>query len=284
MKLPASTKIFNLINTLSLDVVAGAILSAAFASKIFSVSPGLAYWFILPIAVWVVYTADHLVDAYRLKEKAHTPRHLFHHQNFKLLALIVFILSLINLILAIFFLEHIIIVFGVIVGGVTLMYLTAVHFIGKRKKVYLQKELFVAVIYVSGIWGGPWALSGFIISPEAVILFAVFMMLAIADVLTFTIFDHHTDRIDQHPTLFRNIGEKAIYTIFYLLIILSSVVAVYLIIDSPVFLHRAAAKIYLMMGLLLLLLISLPDLFEKNDWYRTIGEMVFLLPGIILFI
>ncbi|MEZ5145535.1 MAG: hypothetical protein R2759_00215 [Bacteroidales bacterium] len=61
-----------------------AILSAAFASRIFSVTPGVAYWFILPIAVWVVYTSDHLVDAYRLKEKAHTPRHLFHHQNFQI--------------------------------------------------------------------------------------------------------------------------------------------------------------------------------------------------------
>ncbi|MCB0822103.1 MAG: hypothetical protein KDC09_05360 [Bacteroidales bacterium] len=277
-------KIGQLTNTLSLDVVVGAILSAAFASRIFSVTPGVAYWFILPIAVWVVYTSDHLVDAYRLKEKAHTPRHLFHHQNFRLLARLVFVLSLVNIILAIFFLEHIIIVFGFIVGGGTLLYLSAVHFIGKRKKVYLQKELFVAVIYVSGVWGGPWALSGFNISPDAVILFAVFMMLAIADVLVFTIYDHNTDQLDKHPTLFSHIGEKAIYIFYYLLIVLSSVGVIYLIIDSPVFLHRAAAKIYLIMCLLLLLLISIPDVFNKNARYRTLGEMVFWLPGIILLI
>lgn len=169
-------------------------------------------------------------------------------------------------------------------SGGTLLYLSAVHFIGKRKKVYLQKELFVAVIYVSGVWGGPWALSGFNISPDAVILFAVFMMLAIADVLVFTIYDHNTDQLDKHPTLFSHIGEKAIYIFYYLLIVLSSVGVIYLIIDSPVFLHRAAAKIYLIMCLLLLLLISIPDVFNKNARYRTLGEMVFWLPGIILLI
>ncbi|MEZ5145536.1 MAG: hypothetical protein R2759_00220 [Bacteroidales bacterium] len=67
-------------------------------------------------------------------------------------------------------------------------------------KVYC-KRTFVAVIYVSGVWGGPWALSGFNISPDAVILFAVFMMLAIADVLVSTIYDHNTELADKHPTL-----------------------------------------------------------------------------------
>ncbi|MCB2220342.1 MAG: hypothetical protein KQI35_08110 [Bacteroidetes bacterium] len=278
------SKIFQTINILSLDVVVGAFLGAHFASKIFEAAPGIAFWIILPVSVWVVYTADHLVDAYRLKSKAHTPRHLFHHHHFKILGLMVISLSVINVLLAIFFLDHRIVIFGFVVGGFTLLYLFTVHFLGGRKKFYLQKEFFVAIIYVSGVWGGPWALSDFPVERYSLILFFIFFLLAIADVLIFTVYEFSTDRLDNHPTLFSHVGQKTIMVLFFCATAMATIGSIFIIVESPFFIDRAAAKIYLIMLFVLLLLVSMPDLFKSHDQYRYFAEMVFWLPAILLLI
>jgi hypothetical protein len=277
-------KIIQTINILSLDVVAGASISAHFAAKIFDVKPGIAYWFILPVAVWVVYTTDHLVDAYRLKAKAHTPRHLFHHYYFKTLSWMIIVLSIIHLLLAIFLLDYRIVIFGLVVGGFTLLYLLTVHFTGSRKRFYLQKEFFVAVIYVAGVWGGPWALTDFTIEMHHMVLFFIFFLLAIADVLIFTIYEFSTDRLDSHPTLFSLAGRKITMVLFFGVTALATIGSIFIIVESPFFIDRAAAKIYLIMVLVIVMLITIPDLFKPHDRYRYLGEFVFWLPGILLFV
>ncbi len=276
-----TSKVIRTANTLSLDVVTGAVLSALFAARLLSVTPGIAYWIILPVSVWVVYTADHLVDAYRLKDNAHTQRHLFHYRHFKTLTMLVLLFSMLNTILAVFFLDHRIVIFGLVVGGVTALYLLAVHLLGESKRYYLQKELFVAVIYVSGVWGGPWALSGFGTKLHTVVLFFIFFLLAIGDVLIYTIYEYSTDRLDHHPTLFSLVGRKTTLVLFFGIMAMAAIGSIFVIVESPFFLDRAAGKIYLMMGFALLVLVSFPELFRPHNRYRYLGEMVFWLPGIL---
>ena len=59
-------RLIRFMNILSLDVVAGALLSSAFAAALLEVRPAVPYWMVLGMSVWIIYTADHLVDAYRL--------------------------------------------------------------------------------------------------------------------------------------------------------------------------------------------------------------------------
>ncbi|MEM6805500.1 MAG: prenyltransferase, partial [Bacteroidota bacterium] len=86
-------KLFHLGRILSLDVVGGALASTYMAVIYLGVKMPHIFWFALALSVWVIYTADHLLDAYRLKEKAHTERHLFHHYHFQSIST-VFILGL----------------------------------------------------------------------------------------------------------------------------------------------------------------------------------------------
>ena len=74
-------RVFNILrmfNMLSIDVAIGALFSGYFVKIILPFQIHWSYWCILPLSVWIVYTADHLVDALRLKKKSHTKRHLFH--------------------------------------------------------------------------------------------------------------------------------------------------------------------------------------------------------------
>ncbi|MEM8892840.1 MAG: hypothetical protein AAGD28_32975, partial [Bacteroidota bacterium] len=76
-------KFFHTLRLLSLDVVMGSLCSAYMVVLLLEVEVPLIFWVALPISVWVIYTADHLLDAYRLKDQAHTPRHLFHNTYFR---------------------------------------------------------------------------------------------------------------------------------------------------------------------------------------------------------
>ena len=68
------SKAYRLINILSIDVVAGAVCSALFFARLLQVSL-LPYGIIsLALTVWIIYTADHLLDAKRVEGVATTRR------------------------------------------------------------------------------------------------------------------------------------------------------------------------------------------------------------------
>jgi len=73
---------YRLLNILSLDIVAGAIICAIFFARVFNVII-LPYGLVsLGLTVWVIYTADHLLDASKLRTAASTSRHRFHQKHF----------------------------------------------------------------------------------------------------------------------------------------------------------------------------------------------------------
>ena len=121
------------LSILSIDVVIGSVLCGAFVIQVLDMEPGFAWWIVLPISVWIIYTLDHMIDGYRLKENAHTYRHYFHFKYIKPLAYVILVLSAINLILVFFFLEKQILMFGLFAALVTGLYLLGVLLFKKKR-------------------------------------------------------------------------------------------------------------------------------------------------------
>ena len=63
---------------LSLDVVLGAVSVGVFATQLLQVKANPYWWIILAVAVWVIYTFDHLVDGFKKKGESTIYRHRFH--------------------------------------------------------------------------------------------------------------------------------------------------------------------------------------------------------------
>ncbi len=83
------SRLYGLLNLLSIDVAIGAVCCALFFGRLLQVDI-LPYGLItLGLTVWVIYCADHLFDAARLKGRASTRRHQFHQDHFWLLVKIV---------------------------------------------------------------------------------------------------------------------------------------------------------------------------------------------------
>ena len=82
----AGLRFYQYINILSLDIAAGAVISAVFFAQIFNVQIKPYGLLALGLTVWIIYTVDHLRDAKKIKHqrlnaKASVPSAIFLHDD-----------------------------------------------------------------------------------------------------------------------------------------------------------------------------------------------------------
>lgn len=269
---------YQLFSILSLDVVIGAVIGAKLSSQLLCVHPGAWFFLILALSVWIMYTADHLVDAWRLKDHAHTERHLFHNRNFKLLVIIVLGLSVFDFILVLLKLNQLLIYTGLIIFILTASYFGILTLIKSKRNLILQKELIIAFVYTSGIWAGPISMRNFILHNSEIILLSIFFLLAWADVLLFSVMEEPEDRMDQHHTFATNFGLAKSRNFIHFILFVVFGLSVFLIIVSDIEIERQASKLLMLMGFAIVLMNNFPDFFKYNYRYRYIGELIFWFP------
>ncbi|WNJ18105.1 hypothetical protein [Pontibacter sp. G13] len=275
------TRVYELCRILSLDVVLGAVLSGAMVAHVVGVDMPWVWWWALPLSVWVIYTTDHLLDAYRLKDKAHTPRHLFHHRYFVPLAVLWGIGLLLCLTVIPYFAPGWLWKFGMVMGVLVLIHLGLVTLIGARVSMVFTKEFGVGMIYSVGVWGGPMA-KAWPVGPEIWIGLGQFTLLALINLLVFSTYEYEIDKLDGHTSFVRAIGKSRAIQLMYVMGITILVAGVGVSIQYP------EPRIWEMEGTLLAMLailfgvIALPDYFGASERYRSWADAIFLLPGWIV--
>lgn len=263
---------YRLLNILSIDVALGAVVGAMFFAKIFAVSV-LPYGLIsLGLTVWIIYTADHLLDAHNLPQTASSERHRFHQKNFKLLlALLVLALAVDSA--QLFFIREIVFIEGLGLAGVILVY-----FLIQRSLKFL-KELMGALLYSGGVLLIPWSVKTSEPTNIQLILIAQFALTALINLLLFSWFDKTQDEKDLQSSFATILGEgttkRSLITLFFVQAVLSG---------TMIFTNEKAAFVLIPMNALLLLIVIKKKYFEVNDRYRLLGDAVFLLPTIYLLI
>lgn len=268
---------------LSLDVVVGAWASAYMVSSWLEVEMPIFFWFALPVSVWVIYTADHLLDAFRLKEKAHTPRHLFHFTYFKPIAVLLLILGIVCVGI-VPFLSLPVFYFGLGMGAFTLFHFLLVKWVGDRNSWFLWKELGVGLIYTGGVWGVPILLKSEPLSEIDIHFAAQFFLLAMINLLTFSMYEMKTDEIDGHTSFVLAIGKKNTRSllIFLALLVLASATRT-LVYGLPIL--GIAVQVILLLMLGILMWVAKDEArFRKDEAYRAWADAVFLFPGLIIFL
>lgn len=275
-------KFFRFVNTLSLDIVIGALASGYFVTKLLDVELGFVWWIVLALSVWIIYTLDHLIDAYRLKNEAHTLRHKFHFQYRKEIIVTVFFTTIVNAVLVILLLDRAIIIFGLTLSVYTGLYLLMIFLWGNKNFALMQKELFVGLIYAVGIWGGPMAVLKYQLTHLEVGFFISFFFLVLSDILVLSHYEVNSDDIDMHSNFVLRHGLRTYKVILYALlgfVFCFSVLVNFLLGEMVIY-----STIYILMIVSMWILVWLKPLLERNYVYRWIIEMIFWLPGIALFI
>jgi hypothetical protein len=256
----------------SLDIVIGAVVCSLYFTRVFRVEL-LPYAVIaLALSVWIIYTADHLIDAKLLKWPASTLRHRFHQQHFsKLLGVVV--VAVIADALALFFVRSAVLKIGLILGVLVVVYLFTHRYL-KFLKEFSGAMLYTAGILVPSLSGMPanWSLG------HLILLFQFFLT-AFINLLLFSWFDRESDLIDRHVSFVLFFGEHVTRIFLIMLFVLQLVLAVLQV--SWLDFGEGSFVILAMNGLLLLIF-ALSSYFSRSDRYRLAGDVVFLLPLIYL--
>lgn len=265
-------KIIDFVQNLSLDIVAGAVISTLFFANALSVSLPSSVLIGLAIAIWLIYTADHLLDARKIDGEAINPRHNFHQRHFKLLA-VVAVLIFGGGIFNMFFLPQ-----ATIYWGLALVLLSGLYFLFlKLSKSEKGKELFGALVYAAGIAVGPLSISE---SVEVIhiVLLAQFFLLASVNLMLFPIYETSMDIEEGISSVATRDLKKTIFSIRIFLalsfiLVVAEVIAFEGLDQEP--------AIMLLMSITLLVLFLYPQPFRKYRLYRILGDGVFFLPALV---
>ena len=231
----------------------------------------------------MLYLLDHLLDGLRMQGGSSIYRHNFHYKNRKALLLIVAIIGLMTLVASLIVLD-----FRIILGGIGLGISISIYFLilffTKNKTWLLQKELFIAIIYISGILLAPMVWLGHLPSWSQISIFVILASLAWVESIIISWYDYENDRADK-LTSFSQLAGKTITAkfIFYVLAFLI-VILIAMLFLTNYRLITAAIFIEIFMSLILIILVLFPKLFGQNHLFRWISEGTFLIPACIVLI
>jgi len=262
---------------LSLDVVLGACVSTLFIAKCSDVTLPNIVVASLGVAVWIIYTIDHLLDGSKSNVVPLTLRHQFHQEHRKPIFIVLILMMVLGLVL-VYQLPIQIIVNGMILVGGVVLYFVGLKLIGARPSLY--KEPLVALAYAIGVFLGPVSLMQTIEYDSLIILFAIYALMAFVNLLMFSVYELEIDEVDKHTSLARYTGKKkATYLInasFVLLLILFG----YQLIRAQT-LDMAVVSILTMITVLAIVNYW-KKVFRGKERYRILGDAVFYFPFIAL--
>jgi hypothetical protein len=262
---------YRFVNLLSIDIAAGAVVCAAFFARILEVRLYPQAYFVLGLTVWIIYTSDHLLDAWRLKGPASTDRHLFHQRFFRPLTVLVVVACVTTLVLAMFIRKQ------VMIPGLVMGFACAAYLLLSRWFRY-AKELMATILYTGGVLLPALSLN---YSPDGNqwLMVARFGLVVAINMLLFARMSYASDMVDRQPSFVTSAGPRITNKV---IIVLFVVLAMTMIVPSDG--RYVMEKLVLAaMGAVLLMIFLFPGYFASKERYRLVGDAVFLLP-VFLFV
>jgi hypothetical protein len=264
---------------LSLDVVAGAVVSHLAASRMPDGNTPVRGWVVVILALVVlgIYTLDHLLDN-RRPEQPRTQRHGFIRQYEP----VVWRIVLGALVLAgglSWLIPRELWTFAAAMVVLSALYLWVVSRIPMKSHRQALKEPLTSLIYASGVWGSTWFL-GNSVSWESAILGAVFYVLTFQSLLLFSNFEaiRYREVYNLARWLQRPLTLKILKTLTFLTVLTCFTVVLF---TDYRYAQRLSIFLLIMSGIHYWMLQN-PEKIVTDERYRILGEVVFLLPGLAL--
>lgn len=259
-------RLYQRINILSLDVVVGSLISALFFAEIFHAQVNAYVLSALALTVWVIYTIDHLRDAKNIKVPASTDRHRFHQRHFKTISILVAVMLAIDVVI-LFFLPAPVLRAGFALGFVVFLYLVF------QRYLKFLKEFFVACLYTAGVLVPSFTGIAENAAPLHYLIIGKFAIIALMNLLLFSLFDLEVDRSQQQHSFVTWFGARSTRYGILLLGLMNICTGIWLLGTDA-----ALAVIFISMNLLLLGILRFRKSLVYNNYYRILGDAVFFIP------
>jgi 4-hydroxybenzoate polyprenyltransferase len=269
------TRLYKLIRLFSLDIVAGAIAAQVFSSRVMGIELHRSYYIILALTVWLIYTADHLMDGIKSHGKSESETYNFFYK-YKIPVILVFLLVLVFVFrLVVYRLDQRIIEFGIAPGVAVVVYLLMNRYYGNAPKWFFIKELWIALIYTMAIWGGPVIFAGDKVSTSQAMLITSFLLIILGNVLIYSIFEKEKDISEDNKSFVRDFGITAAVNLAIYTLISSIIFALVALIFLKVLLIYCLPLV--LIPCIMLLILSFPTAFIKRKLFGIIADLIILL-------
>jgi len=268
-------RFYHIINALSLDIALGAGVLSLVLGRYMGLTVPVFVLLALVISVWMIYTIDHLLDARSIAHQAASFRHHF-HQHFQREIFCLLFLAAIGLLIILIQLPPITIFYGIPVVLGVLVYFTLNRLLGLN----FQKEILVAVLYVIGVYIGPYSLSSGNIPKEMNFLLFQLALMAWANLLIFGIYELEEDKKDGLKSTVTSWGERKSGILVKLLILATfslCIVGLWLFAEDVGYVKLQMTFIF-MNGVLGTLYFRRESLSQNGLQYRYFGDGIFFMP------
>ncbi|EPR65946.1 hypothetical protein ADICYQ_5091 [Cyclobacterium qasimii M12-11B] len=267
-------------NLLSLDVVAGACAGMYFFADLMKVELSWKIYLLLGLAVWSIYTFDHLLDAKKVKGQALSPRHRFHQDHFTLLLVMLFVAVICGFVLAFCFLPS----FKMFGSGLLLAFLIVLSMAVLRlagKKTAAVKEFSTALFYVAGLVLIPLLNIDFSFSTNYWMYFlGAYLLLAWYNLVFLSYSDSEQDLAEGQASIVTVIGKVKTRRLLWVLAIIGLLYLVFLFLMLPSYYHIYTLIWGLMFLMHIISFVESPS--DKNIKTRKRLELAFSLPLLLL--
>lgn len=230
--------VYERFNLLSLDVVSGACAGMYFFADMMRIPLSWYYYLLLALAVWTIYTFDHLLDARKVSQVALSKRHRFHQQHFKPLALVLVLTGIAGALLSVHFLTF----ERIMAAGTILFFLIVGVMVGMRlgnKKSAIAKELLIATFYVAGIILAPAVQLDFgFISGNWLFYVPAYFILAWFNLVYLSYLDGALDRAEGHHSIMTVLGKRKTRNLLGGLSVLGLIYGMFLFFYLTSYFHR----------------------------------------------
>ncbi len=172
-----------------------------------------------------------------------------------------------------------------ILGIFILIYFILLYFNRKQFPWLLQKELIIGVVYVAGIWLAPLYWYGTIPSVKILAIIVNMVLLVWAEGIMVSRIEYEQDTRNNHTSFTTMFGLNTAKTFVIVLLLTVLGIALYFLFFSSC--SRAVSVAFLIQILMSLLLAAInhfADRFRASELYRHLGELIFWLPGLIIFV
>jgi len=256
-----------LINILSIDVAIGAVCSAFFFGRVNDTKIDPVTAVVLGLSVWVIYTADHLLDAGKIKSRAAALRHQVHQQHYVPLRNAIIIVTAL-VVLLLFFLPGAVLLSGMALAVIVLLYLI----FHPRLKGF--KEICIAVLYTVGVLI-PSLKNVKSLEEIPVALLVVFALTAFINLVMFSWYSQKEDLQDGHASIVTRMGNRNTQWLIY---------GLFLVVTVITMLHAFAIPYLLLwiMNIGMLFIYMFPGYFAFAERYRIWGDAMFFIPVLYL--
>lgn len=273
--------LYDYLQILSIDIVIGACAGMLFFDRLIGADLRLLLYLLLAMAVWCIYTVDHLLDARQIKKKASTPRHAFHQKHFRTLAFLLGIFGSLGLAAAFYFLKIKFILFtGLALGSLILLSFILLK-IFPRKWVFV-KEISIAALYVGGIMLAPYFHNDLVMIPQSFWLLGLaYVLVAWFNTLYLGILDRESDKEDGLYSFALTVGKSRSNKLLMglMLVMLLYISGLYFLLSSR---HYLYISLVLIMAFIHCI-VFLQDQSNSDNARRKL-DGCFMLPFILLLV